>query len=57
MPAHYFTLAYRNLVRNKLHTLINIVGLGLGLMCFVGAYLFVDYTRSLTEIRIVRWGR
>ncbi len=46
MLAHYFTFAYRNLVRNKLHTLINIVGLGLGLMCFVGAYLFVDYTRS-----------
>jgi len=46
MLAHYFSLASRSLRRNKFHTLINIVGLGLGLMCFVGAYLFVDYTRS-----------
>jgi putative ABC transport system permease protein len=46
MFSHYFVVAYRNLLRNKLHALINIVGLGLGLACFVGAYVFVDYTRS-----------
>ncbi len=46
MLTHYFMVAYRNLLRNKLHTLINIVGLALGLMCFVSAYVFVDYTRS-----------
>ena len=46
MLAHYFTVAYRNLLRNRLHALINVVGLALGLMCFVGAYVFVNYSRS-----------
>jgi putative ABC transport system permease protein len=46
MISHYLSFAYRNLVRNKIHTAINIVGLGIGLVCFVGAYLFVDYSRS-----------
>jgi putative ABC transport system permease protein len=46
MLQHYLSVAFRNLERNKLHTTINILGLAIGLACFVGAYVFVDYTSS-----------
>jgi ABC-type antimicrobial peptide transport system permease subunit len=50
MISHYLSFAYRNLLRNKIHTAINIVGLGIGLVCFVGAYLFVDYAMFVDRV-------
>jgi putative ABC transport system permease protein len=38
MIGHYLSTALRNFCRHKLTTTINIVGLALGLACFIGAY-------------------
>ena len=35
MFRNYFTVAYRNLIKNKIYTVINIVGLATGLTCFL----------------------
>ncbi|MBC8042122.1 MAG: hypothetical protein IAF08_01640 [Rhizobacter sp.] len=42
MLKNYFTVALRNLVRHKAYSVINITGLGCGLLIF----LFVQYERS-----------
>ena len=38
--------ALRNLARNKLYTLINLLGLATGIACFVLIGLYVQYQRS-----------
>ena len=38
MLAHYVRTAFRNFRHSKFHTAINVLGLSMGLMCFVGAY-------------------
>jgi putative ABC transport system permease protein len=40
---HSLTLAARGLVKHKLDAVAGIVGLVLGLACFLGAYVFADY--------------
>ena len=39
---HYLTIAYRNLVRNKAYTLINILGLTLGILCSLIVFLKIQ---------------
>ncbi|MCF6404396.1 ABC transporter permease [Chitinophaga filiformis] len=41
MIKHYFTLAFRNLFRNKVFTVINIGGLAIGLCCFLLIVMYV----------------
>ena len=42
MIRHYFTIAVRNLIRHKGHSLINILGLAIGMVCCI---LIVQYVR------------
>src|ERR1041385_1885383 len=46
MIKSYFVTGWRNLWRNKLHSALNIVGLTLGIACFllIGLYVFDDRT-------------
>lgn len=46
MRWHYLTIAARGLIRHKLYSFINIVGLALGLACVVLIVLFVRYETS-----------
>ncbi len=46
MLRHYFITAIRNIWRNKLHTLLNIIGLATGITCFILIFLFVKYELS-----------
>src|SRR5258706_1912448 len=46
MIKNYFTIAWRNLLRNKTFSFINIVGLGLGIACSLFIYLWVQDERS-----------
>ena len=46
MFTHYLTSALRNFRRFWVRTLINVVGLSLGLACFMAAYMFLDYVAS-----------
>ena len=41
MIKNYLKIAWRNLVRNKTYSLINIVGLAIGLSCFLLISLYV----------------
>ena len=43
MIRHYLTIAYRNLWRNKLHSILNIFGLSIGITCFILIMLYVRY--------------
>ena len=42
MQNSYFKSAYRNVISNKLYTLINVLGLAIGIVCAVFIYLFVN---------------
>ena len=42
MLRNYFKIAWRNLWKNKTSTLINIIGLSTGLICFILIFLFVQ---------------
>lgn len=42
----YLKLAWRNLLRNKLHAFINIVGLALAVGCSTVVFVFVDYNQN-----------
>lgn len=46
MLQNYFKIAWRNLMRNKLYTTLNIAGLTFGITCFllIGLYLFDELT-------------
>lgn len=46
MIIHYLIVAYRNLWRNRLHTVLNIFGLTIGITCFILIMLFVRYEVS-----------
>ena len=41
MIKNYFKIAFRNLTRNKVFSLINIMGLAIGLACFILIFLWV----------------
>lgn len=46
MIKHYITIAFRSLWRNKLHSVLNILGLATGITCFILILLFVRYELS-----------
>lgn len=46
MLKNYFTLAYRNLWKNKLHSSINMAGLTIGLSSFILIALYIQYELS-----------
>jgi putative ABC transport system permease protein len=46
MLGHYLTMAVRSFARHKLYSLINTVGLALGLACVIFIVLFVRYETS-----------
>lgn len=46
MFSNHLTLAFRNLLRNKAHTLINISGLALGIACCLMVFLILRYELS-----------
>jgi putative ABC transport system permease protein len=43
MIKNYILLAFRNFVRNKNYTLINVVGLGIGITCCIVIFLMISY--------------
>ena len=51
MLSGYFTLASRNLLRQRGYALINILGLSIGMACAILIYLYVDFERSWDTFR------
>ena len=49
MIKNYFKLFYRNLVKQKLYSFINIGGLSIGLTCFILIFLFVRHELSFDK--------
>ena len=49
MFKNYFKTAWRNLVRNKVFSLINIAGLGLGMACSVLIFLWVQDEQNMDK--------
>ena len=49
MIRHYIIIAYRNLWRNKLHSILNIFGLSIGITCFILIMLYVRYELSFEK--------
>jgi putative ABC transport system permease protein len=49
MLKNYFTIAWRNVQRNKGYTLMNIAGLAFGLAVFIAALLYVNYETSFDK--------
>ncbi len=47
MLGHYFTIALRNMLRSKAFSLINILGLALGMACSLLIFLWVEDERSI----------
>lgn len=46
MFKNYLKIAYRNIIKNKVYSLINITGLSVGLACCLIIFLFVKYETS-----------
>jgi putative ABC transport system permease protein len=46
MLAHYLTIGWRGLARNRFHTIVSIASLALGLVSFVGAWVFVAHVEN-----------
>ncbi len=40
---NYLTIAKRNIVKNKLYTIINITGLSIGIICFLLTLIYIKY--------------
>lgn len=49
MLKNFFTVAFRNLFRNKSYTFINITGLALGILCFLLMLIYVRYEFSYDQ--------
>src|SRR5437879_2788906 len=56
MLNHYLTQALRNFLRFKLTTTVNIVGLALGLVCFITTYIILESLTN-TDSRLPRASR
>ncbi len=52
MFRNYIKTAWRNLLRNKLYSLINIIGLAIGVSCCVLIFLYVQYELSYDTYNI-----
>jgi putative ABC transport system permease protein len=44
MFKNYFKLGWRNLLKNKLSSIINLVGLGLAVFCCLEVFVFLDWS-------------
>ena len=42
MIKNFFTIAWRNVIRHKTHTAINVIGLALGMTCCLFIFLWVQ---------------
>lgn len=51
MVKHYFTIAWRNLWKNKVFSLINVVGLAIGLTCCLLMTLYVKHELSYDDFQ------
>ncbi|RYF62614.1 MAG: ABC transporter permease, partial [Cytophagaceae bacterium] len=49
MFRHYFVIAFRSLRKNRVFTLINIVGLGLGIAAFGLIWEYIAFERSVNQ--------
>lgn len=49
MFSNYFKTAFRNLVRNKLYSVISILGLSIGIACCLLIYLYIEHEFSYDE--------
>ena len=49
MLKNYFTTAIRNIIKNKTYSLLNIVGLAIGVMSFIMIMLYVRYELSFDK--------
>ncbi len=49
MLKNYFKIAFRNLIKQKLFSFINIFGLAIGITCSILIILFVNYERSYDQ--------
>jgi putative ABC transport system permease protein len=47
MIKNFFKIAWRNIIRNKIHTVINVAGLALGLTCCIFIYLWIKDEKSM----------
>ena len=52
MIGNFLINSYRNLWRNKLHTILNILGLATGITCFILILLFVKYELSYDRFNV-----
>ena len=52
MLQNIIKIAWRNILRNKIHTLINVSGLALGLTCCVFIYLWVQDERKMDNFHV-----
>ena len=46
MIRNFFTIAWRNIWKNKMFSFINIAGLGIGMACTIMIFLWVQYEKS-----------
>ncbi|MFC2168263.1 ABC transporter permease [Acidobacteriota bacterium] len=46
MLKNYFKITFRNILRHKLYSAINIIGLSVGMFCFLLIFLWVNYEKS-----------
>jgi len=49
MIINYFKTAWRNLIRNRFYTVLNIAGLSIGLSVFILVLLFVNHEQSYDQ--------
>ena len=49
MIKNYITVAFRNILKNKAYSILNITGLAIGLMAFVMIMLYVQYETSFDK--------
>jgi putative ABC transport system permease protein len=52
MFRNYFKIAWRNLRRNKLYSIINITGLSIGIACCILIFLFVQHELSYDKYNV-----
>lgn len=46
MLKHYIKFSLRNIMRNKIHSILNILGLSVGMACSILIFLFISYEMS-----------
>ena len=52
MIKNFFKLAWRNIVRHKMHTAVNVTGLALGMTCCLFIFLWVHDEESVDNFHL-----